>query len=118
MAFLREIGFLDYLERLRPSRRERFMVRASLILLTYMIKTLPGIEHLHAMPALLSSDPTIMKLLGFSARWLEEGLCRRSEEKRGEGKEPPKPFSAQMVANFPADLILREAAAFFNQAIQ
>ncbi|BAS28061.1 hypothetical protein [Limnochorda pilosa] len=26
MAFLREIGFLAYLERLRPSRRERFMV--------------------------------------------------------------------------------------------
>ncbi|MCK9222181.1 MAG: hypothetical protein M0Q40_06095 [Limnochordia bacterium] len=60
---------------------------------------------MYAMPTLLFTDPAMMKVMGFNARWIDEGLCRRSHEKRGEDKEPPKPFSAQMVANFIADLL-------------
>ena len=118
LAFLREIGFMAFLEEMAPSRRQRFMVPSVLILLTYMVKVLLGIEHMYAMPALLFTDPAMMRVMGFNARWISEGLCRRSHEKRGEDKKPPKPFSAQMVANFIADLLVRESAQFFNMAIR
>ncbi|MCK9222423.1 MAG: transposase [Limnochordia bacterium] len=118
LAFLREIGFMDFLDKIAPSRRQRFIVPSALIILTYMVKTLLGIEHMYAMPTLLFTDPAMMRVMGFNARWIDEGLCRRSHEKRGEDKEPPKPFSAQMVANFIADLLVRESARFFNMAIR
>ena len=118
MAYLREIGFLAFLESFTPSLRERFMIPSCFVLLTYMVKTLLGIDAVYAMPALLFTDPAMMRVIGFNARWIEEGLCRRSHEKRGEDKEPPKPFCAQMVANFLADLTIQESAAFFNRAIQ
>ncbi|NLJ73353.1 MAG: transposase, partial [Syntrophomonadaceae bacterium] len=118
LAFLREIGFMGFLEKMAPSRRQRFIVPSTLILLTYAVKVLLGIEHMYSMPDLLFTDPAMMKVMGFNARWMNEGLCKRSHEKRKEGKEPPKPFSAQMVANFIADLLVRESANLFNTAIR
>ena len=85
MCFLKAVGFMEYLETRAPEHRQRVMVPACLILLTYMMKTLLGIEHLYSVPDLLFSDPGVMKLLGFNGRWLEEGLCERSHEKRAPG---------------------------------
>lgn len=117
MVFLSQIGFIDYLTKLKPRLRKRFMVPTVTILLTYMTKTLMGIESVYALPELLFSDPAIMKVLGFNARWVEDGLCNRSHEKRHPDKEPPRPFSAQMVANFLGTLLVTQSAQFFNQAI-
>ena len=67
LAFLREIGFMAFLEEMAPSRRQRFMVPSVLILLTYMVKVLLGIEHMYAMPALLFTDPCYANMVLFRA---------------------------------------------------
>ncbi len=118
MAFLDQIGFVDYLSGLKPRLRQRFMVPTVTILLTYMSKILVGVKSVYALPELLVSDPAMMKVLGFNARWSAEGLCKRSHEKRHPDKEPARPFCAQMVANFLGDLLIRESMHFFNQAIR
>ena len=118
MAFLGDIGLISYLEGMKASTRQRFIVPTCVVLLTYMTKVLMGIEHLYSMPDVLFSDPGVMKVIGMNARWLSEGLCNRSHEKRGEGKEPPKPFSAQMIGNFLSSLTISESAALFNEAIR
>jgi len=115
MIYLEKIGFMGYLEGLNLKVRKRFMVPAVTILLTYMTKTLFGIQSTYCLPELMFTDVGIMKVLGFNAHWLQEGL---SAEKRSPGKEPPKPFSAQMVANFLRDLLVRESEDFFNHAIR
>lgn len=117
MVYLTEIGFIDYLSQLKVQVRQRFMVPVVTLLLTYMTKTLLGVGSVYTLPVLLFTDTGIMKVLGFNAHWLENGLCHRSHEKRRPGKDPPKPFCAQMLATFLADLLVRESAAFFNQAI-
>jgi hypothetical protein len=53
---------MAFLEETAPSRRQRFMVPSVLILLTYMVKVLLGIEHMYAMPALLFTDPAMMRI--------------------------------------------------------
>ncbi len=118
MDFLGDVGFLSHLNLYAPEHRQRVMVPAALILLTYMTKTLLGIEHMYAMPELLFTDPAVMKLLGFNARWLDEGLCQRSHEKRDPGKEPPKPCSAQMIANFLAGLPIKKSLDLYQAAIR
>lgn len=118
MVYLEKIGFIGYLKGLKVKVRQRFMVPAVTILLTYMTKTLFGIQSTYCLPELLFTDIGIMKVLGFNARWLKEGLCSRSHEKRSPEKEPPRPFSAQMVANFLGDLLVRESEDFLNQAIR
>lgn len=118
MVFLDQIGFIKYLAGLRPKLRQRFMIPTVTILLTYMTKILVGVKSVYALPQILLSDPCMMKVLGFNARWSEQGLCNRSHEKRHPDKEPARPFSAQMVANFLGDLMIRESMDFFNQAIR
>src|SRR5690606_31179071 len=116
MGFLEDIGFLDYLYAQSPEHRQRVMVPATLILLSYMTKTLLGIEHMYSIPDLLFTDPAVMKLLGFNARWLDEGLCQRSHEKRTPGKEPSKPCSAQMIANFLAGIPVEKSLDLYQAA--
>lgn len=118
MGFLEDIGFLDYLYAQSPEHRQRVMVPATLILLSYMTKTLLGIEHMYSVPELLFTDPAVMQLLGFNAHWLEEGLCRRSHEKRTPGKDAPKPCCAQMIANYLAGLTITQSLTLYQAAIR
>lgn len=118
MDFLDDVRFLDHLNRYAPEHRQRIMVPATLILLSYMTKTLLGIEHMYSVPDLLFSDPAVMRLLGFNARWLEEGLCQRSHEKRAPGKDAPKPCSAQMIADFLSGITPKQSLDLYQAAVR
>jgi hypothetical protein len=71
---------------------------------------------MNALPDVLFSKVSIMRLLGFNAHILENGLCRRGEHAR-KNCEPPRPFSPQMLANFIERIGPEEIEAFFNNVI-
>ena len=56
--------------------------RASRTLLLYRVKTLFGIERMHALPALLCSDEALMRLVGFNAHQVRYGVCQRGAAQR------------------------------------
>lgn len=115
--FLEMAGIFDCIKKVSVLSYKRVMIPITLLILTYMTKILIGIPSMNALPDVLFSNVAIMRLLGFNAYILENGLCRRGEKKRKDGC-PPKPFSPQMLANFVERLMPEEVEAFFNNVIK
>ncbi len=114
--FLEEAGIFHCIKKVSTLSYRRVMVPIVLLVLTYMTKILIGVPSMNALPDVLFSKVSIMRLLGFNAHLLENGLCRRGEHKRKDC-EPPKPFSPQMLANFIERISPEEIEAFFNNVI-
>lgn len=115
--FLEKAGIFDCIKKVSALSYRRVMIPIVLLLLTYMTKILIGIPSMNALPDVLFSNVAIMRLLGFNAYLLENGLCRRGEKRRKDGCQP-KPFSPQMLANFVERLMPEEVEAFFNNVIK
>lgn len=117
VAFLKDCGFMECLAGLEIADRRRTIIPIVSLLLTYIAKTLCNIASVYQLPALLFSDDSAMKILGFNARLLEDGLTQRSQEKRSEGKTAPKPFCPQVLANLLGCMNVLESERLFNRAI-
>ena len=63
--FLRELGVVALLEDVRGKGIEREMVPMVQSVLLYELKTLCGMERMHALPEWLFSDEARMRLVGF-----------------------------------------------------
>jgi hypothetical protein len=115
--FMEEAGIFKCIKNVNALSYRRVMIPIVLLLLTYMTKILIGIPSMNALPDVLFSKVSIMRLLGFNAYTLENGICRRGAHMHKSG-EPPKPFSPQMLANFVERLSAEEVEAFFNNVVQ
>lgn len=118
LHFLEATGVLALAQGLTVQACGRLMVPVVLLVLTYFMKVLMGIPSMHALPTLLFSHQGTMRLLGFNGYILENGLSRRSHEKRGEGKAPPKPFSERVESSFLGKMLKGEVEGFFNGVIR
>jgi hypothetical protein len=83
----------------------------------YGMKPLLGIEAMHALPALWFSDEAAMRLAGFNAVQMRDGIGQRSHEKR-QGNKPPGPLCPAPLADNSVKLRLAAMAAFLNGIIQ
>jgi hypothetical protein len=81
------------------------------------MKTLCGIEAMHALLDLLFSDEAAMRLAGFNAVQMHDGICQRSHEKR-QGDKPPGPICPVSLADNIVKLSLRAMEAFLNGVVQ
>ena len=115
--FLQELGVVDLLERVRGKAIQREMVPFVQYLLLYGLKTLFGVESMNALPALLFSDEALMRLVGFNATQVREGVCRRSHEKR-QGAKAPGPICPDTLAKNIVKLNVRDLEALFNGVIR
>src|SRR6266508_368495 len=80
--FLHELGVVDLLDNVQGTAVQREMVPFVQYLLLYSLKTLFGIESMHALPALLFSDAALMRLVGFNAQQVHHGVCQRGAAHR------------------------------------
>ncbi len=62
-----ELGVLDRLSQVWGTATKREMVPHVRHVLLYGLRTLFGIERMHALPILLLSDEALMQLVGFNA---------------------------------------------------
>jgi len=83
----------------------------------YGMKTLLGIEAMNALPDLLFSDEAAMRLAGFNAMQIRQGICQRSHEKR-QGAKPPGPLCLDTLADNIVKLSLTAMEAFLNGVVQ
>jgi hypothetical protein len=86
-------------------------------LLLYSLKTLFGIESMHALPALLFSDEALMRLVGFNAPQARYGVCQRGAAQR-QGPRTSGPIGPATLADTMVKLNLRDLEALFHQAIR
>jgi hypothetical protein len=74
-----------------PDAVQRVMVPCVQYVLLDGLKTLCGIESMHALPALLCSDDALMSLVSFKAQQVRQGVCQRGARAR-QGARTPGPI--------------------------
>src|ERR671923_952558 len=114
---LQVLGVVDLMERVQGTAIQREMVPAVQYLLLYGLKTLFGIESMNALPALLFSDEALMRLVGFNAQQVRQGICQRGATKR-QGERTPGPICPDTLAKQIVKWNLRQLEAVFNGAIR
>jgi hypothetical protein len=79
--FLFSLGFFARVD-FRLARVKRVMVPTLLMILTYEVKQLMGISRMNQLEEHLFRDTALLKIIGFTARQIQEGFCQRGEGKR------------------------------------
>lgn len=107
--FLFSLGFFARID-FRPKRVKRVMIPTVLMILTYEMKQLTGISSMNQVEEHLFRDTALLKIIGFTARQIQEGFCERGKGKRR------GPMHRDTLADFLSkfsfkemDFILREA---------
>jgi len=88
MIFLNTIGFLKVLETVDGKGYVRRMIAVSKLLLTYQMKVLLGISSMNQVPDMLFNDTGLLMVLGFTAKQIRRGVCKRSN-RRGKKRKGP-----------------------------
>jgi hypothetical protein len=108
---------LELMTQVRGMAMQREMVPFVQYVLLYSLKTLFGIESMHALLALLFSDKAVMRVVGFNAHNVQHGVCQRGAAKR-QGPRTAGLVCSDTLANNIVKLHLRELEAWFNGAIR
>jgi hypothetical protein len=107
--FLFSLGFFARID-FRPKRVKRVMIPTVLMILTYEVKQLMGISSMNQLEEHLFRDTALLKIIGFTARQIQEGFCCRGKGKRREPMH--RDTLADLLSKFSSkevDFILREA---------
>jgi hypothetical protein len=107
--FLFSLGFFARID-FRPTRVKRIMIPTVLMILTYEMKQLMGISSMNQLEEHLFRDTALLKIIGFTARQIQEGFCRRGKGKRQGPMH--RDTLADLLSKFSSkevDFILKEA---------
>jgi hypothetical protein len=115
--FLRELGVVELMEGVQGTALQREMVPVVQSLLLYGLKTLFGIERMHALPALLFSDEALMPWVGFNAQQVRHGVCQRGAAKR-QRPRTAGPMCPETLANHLVQLNRRDLEVWCNGTIR
>jgi hypothetical protein len=115
--FLRELGVMTLLEEMRGIAMHRVLVPFVQYLLLYGLKALLGIKSMNALPAMLFSEEAFMRLVGFNAPQVREGVCQRGRTKR-QSQRSPGPICPDTLAKNMVKSNLRDLDALFNGVIR
>jgi hypothetical protein len=115
--FVHQLGVVDLLVHVQGTAVQREMVPCVQYVLLYSLKTLFGIESMNALPALLFSDKALMRLVGFNAQQVRQGVCQRGAATR-RGPRTAGPICSDTLADNIVKLNLRDLEVLFNGVIR
>lgn len=95
VIFLKTIGFLGVLD-IDGEGYKRRMITVTKLLMSYEMKVLLGISSMNQLPNTLFHDTGLLMLLGFTARQIKHGHCKRSMKR---GKQRRGPMSKDTLAD-------------------
>ena len=82
LRVLQALGVMVVLEPVQGIATQRAMVPSVPYLWRYGLKTLCGIERMHALPRVRFSDAALMPLVGCNAQQVRHGVCQRGASTR------------------------------------
>jgi hypothetical protein len=109
--FLFSLGFFARVD-FRPARVKRVMVPTVLMILTYEVKELIGISSMNQLEEHLFRDTALLKIIGFTARQIQEGFCQRGEGKRR------GPMHRDTLADFLSRFTAKEVDFILEEAVR
>jgi len=111
LAFLGEMGFYELIQ-IDGERFVRKMMAVSLLILTYEVKVLLGLAGMNCVGKTLFRDIALLKLIGYTSRQLQEGMCRRGYD------DKQKPMHKNVLADAVEKLTTMELEYILNTSIQ
>jgi Transposase DDE domain len=115
--FLEQLGVVDWLSDVRSTTIQREMVPVVQYVLLYSLKTLFGVDSMNALPPLLFSDEALMRLVGFNAQQVRQGVCQRGAATR-QGPRATGPICPDTLAANIVQLNVRDLEVLFNHVIR
>src|SRR5512137_655684 len=109
--FLFSLGFFARID-FRPKTVKRVMIPTVLMILTYEMKQLMGISSMNQLEEHLFRDTALLKIIGFTARQIQEGFCHRGKGKRR------GPMHRDTLADFLARFTAREVDFILGEAVR
>jgi hypothetical protein len=109
--FLFSLGFFARVD-FRPKRVKRVMVPTVLMILTYEVKQLMGISSMNQLEEHLFRDTALLKIIGFTARQIQEGFCQRGQGKRR------GPMHRDTLGDFLSRFSAREVDFILGEAVR
>lgn len=110
------LGLLGKWEKICPSSIKRVMVPFIHFIMIYLIKIVYGICYMEPIADLIFTNQALMKLVGFNATQIKDGVCKRGDCKR-KHKEKTGPICVDALSNNLVKLSVKTVEALFNQAI-
>jgi len=114
IIFLKTIGFLEVLN-VDGAGYIRRMITVAKLLLTYQMKILLGISSMNQVPDMLFNDTGLLMLLGFTARQIKYGHCKRSQKK---GKKRNVPMHKDTLSDALERFSREEVEKIFNNTVK
>jgi hypothetical protein len=115
--FLEEVGILAFIEEIEVPDIQRVLIPVMQLVLLYMLRVLFGIVSMNALSPLLFSNVAAMKLVGFNAHQIANGLTRRGDALRKD-KSKQGPLSPQCLAQNICKISPLALEKFFNGTIR
>lgn len=115
--FLQERDIWSKVEKLNGPEIERSMVSITQYVILYMEKVIYGIKYMDSLEELLFSDQSAMRLVGFNAHQVKEGVCKRGAWRRKD-KDRIGPITPETLANNLIKIPVRQMENFFNNCIK
>jgi hypothetical protein len=115
--FLKQVGIFFLIEEIEVPDIQRVLIPVVQFVLLYMLALLFGIISMNALPPLLFSNTAAMKLVGFNAHQIANGLTRRGDDRR-KNKVKQGPLSPQCLAQNICKIPLSSMERFFNRSIR
>jgi hypothetical protein len=109
--FLFSLGFFARVD-FRLKRVKRVMVPTLLMILTYEVKQLIGISSMNQLEEHLFRDTALLKIIGFTARQIQEGFCQRGKGKRR------GPMHRDTLADFLSRFSAKEVDFILEEAVR
>jgi hypothetical protein len=114
---LPQLGVVDWLSAVRSTTIQREMGPVVPYSWLYSLKTLFGVDSLNALPPLLFSDEALMRLVGFNAHQVRQGVCQRGAATR-QGPRTTGPLCPDTLAAHIVQLHRRDLEALCNPGIR
>ena len=115
--FLQTRDIWSKVDKLNSPEIKRAMVSIAQYVVLYMEKVIYGIKHMDSLEELLFSDQSAMRLIGFNAHQVKNGVCRRGESKR-KNKKRIGAIIPETLANNLVKIPIRQVENFFNNCIK
>jgi len=115
--FLQERDIWSKVEKLNGPDIERAMVSITQYVILYMEKVIYGIKYMDSLEELLFSDQSAMRLVGFNAHQVKDGVCKRGAWRRKD-KDRIGPITPETLANNLIKIPVRQMENFFNNCIK
>jgi len=109
--FLFSLGFFARID-FRPKRVKRVMIPTVLMILTYEVKQLMGIASMNQLEEHLFRDTALLKIIGFTARQIQEGFCCRGKGRR------QGPMHRDTLADFLSKFSSKEVDFILKEAVR